>query len=384
MKVRASTTQETTQQIITNGVSNLHPATASQLPAIRHIRRWIRRRRAAVRIMPPLPTSRATVVIPAQFLSTINGDQFLLYDSGVGNNDRIILFGTRGGLDLMRDNPNWFMDGTFKTVPSIFFQLYTIHVVKSGYVLPCIFGLLPNKTGQTYQAFFNQLITLEPLLAPQTIMSDFELAAMNAAVAVWNRVQLTGCLFHLSQCIYRRIQREGLQDLYASDHNISVQVRMLVALAFLPVAQVVAAFEAITPTMAHEIQPIIDYFEDNFIGRPLRQGRRPPQFAIAVWNQFDRAQAFLPRTNNHVEGWHRRLQVNIGGHHPNFWHFLTVLQKEQSLTEMEHAQLLTGQPPPPQRKRYQDCNARILALVIDHANRTTDDYLRGIAYNLKV
>lgn len=58
------------------------------------------------------------------------------------------------------------------------------------------------------------------------------------------------------------------------------------------------------------ILDFVDYFEDNFIGRQVRnQRRRAPRFAIALWNCFSRLDQQLPRTNNSNEGWHRAIQV---------------------------------------------------------------------------
>ena len=60
--------------------------------------------------------------------------------------------------------------------------------------------------------------------------------------------------------------------------------------------------------MPEEAQPITDYFEDTYIGRQQRRGRRhPPPFAHGMWSVHNRVEQGLPCTNNHVEGWHRRM-----------------------------------------------------------------------------
>ena len=41
-----------------------------------------------------------------------------------------------------------------------------------------------------------------------------------------------------------------------------------------------------------------------------------------------------------------------------------------------------GHAPEPQRRRYADCNARILGTVDDYTNRQVMDYLRHIAHKL--
>ncbi|CAF4411559.1 unnamed protein product [Rotaria socialis] len=58
------------------------------------------------------------------------------------------------------------VDGTFKVTPSIFYQLYAVHVVYRNAVLPVVFALLPNKTQQTYRRFIDKLSEICPLWSP--------------------------------------------------------------------------------------------------------------------------------------------------------------------------------------------------------------------------
>jgi hypothetical protein len=37
-----------------------------------------------------------------------------------------------------------------------------------------------------------------------------------------------------------------------------------------------------------DAQPILDYFEDTFIGRPGRHNRLGPVFSLHIWNMYDR------------------------------------------------------------------------------------------------
>ncbi|CAF4370614.1 unnamed protein product [Rotaria socialis] len=50
--------------------------------------------------------------------------------------------------------------------PSIFYQLYAVHVVYRNAVLPVVFALLPNKTQQTYRRFIDKLSEICPLWSP--------------------------------------------------------------------------------------------------------------------------------------------------------------------------------------------------------------------------
>ena len=89
------------------------------------------------------------------------------------------------------------------------------------------------------------------------------------------------CFFHLTQNIHRRIQNAGLQARYENDAPFALQCRMISAIAFVPPADVPDAFEALSEEVVPELTPILDYFEDNYIGRPDRRGiRRAPLFGI--------------------------------------------------------------------------------------------------------
>ena len=90
----------------------------------------------------------------------------------------------------------------------------------------------------------------------------------------------------------------------------------------------------------------------------------------------------LLRTNNAVEGWHQRFQANVGAYHPNFWKFIDILKREQSLNHVNISQARAGHQPEPQRRRYQDNDQRIKNIVQDYHNRDRLQYLRGLAHNI--
>lgn len=85
---------------------------------------------------PPVNLSNANdLLIPEIYKFTNKNELFLSYDSG-NNENRILIFTTISNLNLLQESDNWLGDGTFKTVPSIFSQLYTIHSYKSDCVVP--------------------------------------------------------------------------------------------------------------------------------------------------------------------------------------------------------------------------------------------------------
>ncbi|KAG1671225.1 Megakaryocyte-associated tyrosine-protein kinase [Nymphon striatum] len=89
--------------------------------------------------------------------------------------------------------------------------------------------------------------------------------------------------------------------------------KMISALAFVPSQDVSDAFEELSDYLPNVLQPVLDYFEDNYIDRPDRRGvRRNHMFAMELWNMHDRVRDSNARTINCVEAWHRAIQYLIG------------------------------------------------------------------------
>jgi hypothetical protein len=172
--------------------------------------------------------------------------------------------------------------------------------------------------------------------------------------------------------------------------DFALHIRQLMALAFIPPDDVIAAFEELVDSEffqqnAQDLQELMNYFEDTWIGRPARRGGRSnPLFAIEIWNVHNSALQDLPKTNNSVEGWHRAFSQLLGASHPTIWRFIDSLKKEQSMNELKLEQFLSGQHPPRARKIYREVARRIKTIVEDYGNRTTLDFLRGIGHNINL
>ena len=82
-------------------------------------------------------------------------------------------------------------------------------------------------------------------------------------------VEIIGCFFHLGQSLWRKVVAEGLQNAYITDEIILKNMKMLMALAFVPTGDVADAFMQIAEDdfFSENIQQIMDYFEDTYIGR---------------------------------------------------------------------------------------------------------------------
>ena len=73
-----------------------------------------------------------------------------MFDSGLGDQDRIIVFSSPKMRSLLRECNSLYADGTFKIVPDHFLQLYTLHVEKDGFLFPCVYALMTSKSEENY------------------------------------------------------------------------------------------------------------------------------------------------------------------------------------------------------------------------------------------
>lgn len=384
IKENAKSTRDTPQFIISTASENVGQAVAARLPAVSSIKKTIRNIRASENLGPAVPNRRQDIQFPPEFTITANGEDLLLYDKGQVE-DRIIIFSTRRNLRLLESSAHWYTDGTFKTTPLLFGQLYTVHCLQGNNAVPLIYALLPNKTEETYSELFRKIKEFIPDANPETIMTDFESAVINVVHDVYPETRHRGCFFHLCQAIFRHIQSNGLKNRYEIDADFALKMKMLPALAFVPEEHVIQYFEVLCDenVFPEEAQPIIDYFEDTWIGRPNRRHRRPPRFPLSMWNCYQGTLQGQPKTNNSVEGWHRGFQELLSANHPSIWKFIDAIKRQQSLNELKIEQFLSGIEPPMGSRKYRDCAGRIGRIVQNFEyNVDIEGYVRSLAHNI--
>ena len=171
IKRRAETSLDTPQQIIIGELKGISETAAVSLPLMNSIRRNIEQQRHRNELSN-LPNRAEIPVLPQLYQLTSTDGQFLPYDSGIGDDGRILIIASDQDLELLSNSEHWLWDGTFKVCPEIFYQVCTVHALVNGRVFPCLFALFPNKNQQTYQIFFREVSNLVPGI-PQDILFDF-------------------------------------------------------------------------------------------------------------------------------------------------------------------------------------------------------------------
>lgn len=87
------------------------------------------------KLRPALPRNLSSIVIPDEYKQTETGDRFLLADD-VTIDDRIVIFLSDPSLTLMSSANTISCDGTFRTVPSLFEQLFSVSYFHNDKLLP--------------------------------------------------------------------------------------------------------------------------------------------------------------------------------------------------------------------------------------------------------
>ena len=119
-------------------------------------------------------------------------------------------------------------------VPEQFCQLWTIYFSIESHTFPIVHSLQTSKKEKFYRAVLNKISRLIPQLHPSTAMSDWETGARNALKEEYLTTKLSGCWFHYTQAIWRRIQKAGLIPLFRERKEFTAFIRNLMAIPFLP------------------------------------------------------------------------------------------------------------------------------------------------------
>ncbi|CAF5053425.1 unnamed protein product, partial [Rotaria sp. Silwood1] len=230
------------EEEIRNAKMNKTQLAAMPLPS--HIESALQKHRR--KNVPPLPLS-LDFQIPLLYQRTWSGEQFVL-------------------ADVQRKR---FCDGTFKTRPLLFEQVYIIQCLVGEQVLPAVYALTSNRKRKTYEEMIGIILNLaanrQKVLSVQRIISDYEEAWLLAVEKMLPTVSRLGCWFHFTQACYRNIQKLGLSSLYDDDSDIRLMLRKFLALALLPQDQIKTCFKQLCKNIDPRLQSFIEYFKQQWM-----------------------------------------------------------------------------------------------------------------------
>lgn len=193
---------------------------------------------------PRVPRRIQDVNFQGVWSQTWNGNRHLVRQ----NNYRgVAIFMSDSALTAMGNCATIYLDGTFSTAPRPYTQILTIHGLYRDRCVCLGMALMNGKTQRQYEFVLNQLQRAHQRLNnrpinPRQVITDFEVALMQAIQNVFPLARRRGCYFHFCQALWRHFQQTGLQVQYRNDPVLQKCVRKLLALGYLPLACVYRSF----------------------------------------------------------------------------------------------------------------------------------------------
>ena len=117
-------------------------------------------------------------------------------------NEVAFIFGSDCMINKLTDSTHIQFDGTFKVVPKIFVQLFTLFIEFNGHTLPALHILMTRKTENLlYRAVLYSIHELLPNFIPTFAIGDFEPAPRNALKELFPSITIIGCWFHYTKAL---------------------------------------------------------------------------------------------------------------------------------------------------------------------------------------
>ena len=117
---------------------------------------------------------------------------------------------------------------------------------------------------QKYNLNLTEVQRLAHNAIPHSLMADFD--------QIYPGIPQVGWLFHLVKNVFRRVRDTRLQQNYLIDPLFRGNIRTIPAISFVPFQDVILAFDELCNHCGIDEQPVLDYFETNYIGE-LRRDR---------------------------------------------------------------------------------------------------------------
>ena len=148
MKGPAQISNDQLAQIITNVMDTTSRKIQPCLPRKDALRQQIKRaKRVCDEEVEPKIESEFKLL--GAYCTTLSGQSF-----GKDITEGILIFTTSENLKWLHEAKYWLMDGTFKTVPTLFRQLYSIHALAGRNdtfrIVPLVYALMTKKSEELY------------------------------------------------------------------------------------------------------------------------------------------------------------------------------------------------------------------------------------------
>lgn len=228
-----------------------------------------------------------------------------------GKLQKYVVLATKFSLRALAKSEIWYLDGTFKIVPSKYYQLYIWMAKYDGLNVPCAYIFMTSKCEALYNVAFNhiknQCSTYLYKIVTKTMILDFEKGSRAAMKEVFPGIEMKGCYFHFAQCLWKNAKKKGLCDeLTKLDTVLLIGfLKILVHIEEHQRKELYAELKQYFIEKQKLFKNFLQYFEDNWLENDFLNFK-----ALKVDDLRD-------RTNNVSEAFNSVLNKHVGMYKPN-------------------------------------------------------------------
>lgn len=308
---------------------------------------------------PPVPHDFSALIerLPPAMELTTDGAAFLLSKE----NDSLI-FISESGRRILGAAKTWFADGTFKSAPVPFRQIYVVMgKMASGKAIPAAFALLPAKDAGHYEHLWQVIKVAVRGCQPETLIVDHELASILSFRSIFPESSVATCHFHFRKAVSDQLLARGCRNVIGQIPACLKVSQLMVAMAYVPPEDICGIWTKITELFAKEMESADDvddadlaafedymlYFERTYVGKVLatRGGRRAkPTFEPALWCQYHRMMTGADTTNNNSEAFNSAWNALIS-RNASVWTVIQRLAEEEGLARQRWLEQLSCTAP---------------------------------------
>ncbi|CAF1334403.1 unnamed protein product [Rotaria magnacalcarata] len=262
--------------------------------------------------------------IPDYYCKNNRGEDLIIYDNYKEEFEgRLLMFSTPKLLSALFNSDVILCDGTFKTRPLLFQQVYVLMGKYHGETIPLFWCLTSCRTQSLYAVIWKKLKKIAKHMKltwkMTQCMMDFERAVINSFHDAFPNVDLKCCWYHFVQALWRKIQTLGLTIPYETDPIVNTWLKQFMALPLISKELVNVSLQLLKDTIPsndNKYHKFINYFEREYMKRT----------SIDLWHHGCNDM----KTNNSLEGYNYRLFTRFGLH-PSIWEFIHFLKNEEAI-----------------------------------------------------
>ena len=136
-----------------------------------------KRRRLAQPALPSAPETANDAVLSSRH-ALLNGRAFYRGPAYADETQSALIFANDQQLTTLKEAQHVYFDATFKVVPAIYYQLFSVFAPFADTAFPVFYALMTRKTQAAYRAVFAKMHDLVPDFKPLSAMADYEEASV--------------------------------------------------------------------------------------------------------------------------------------------------------------------------------------------------------------